>query len=241
VSDHQSHPGAPTFNIGALSRIVVSDDEHLIASLQGVARAGCALLMNCAAASVTLVEDGRARTIASTNEAAVAIDQAQYDADDGPCLEAARKSVVVRIDWMPKAQRWKNVAARAIDLGVLSSLSLPLVLPGPSTIGAFNVYGALGGAFDEDDEQIGQAFAVQASVVVANAKAYWAAFESTRQLAEAMESRSVIEQAKGILMRSERCTADRAFEILRGASQRQNRKLRDIAAELVARTAGGEA
>ena len=77
------------------------------------------------------------------------------------------------------------------------------------------------------------AFALQASIVVANAHAYWASFELTRHLTAAMASRAVIEQAKGILMAVHRFSADDAFDRLRRQSQSENRKLRSVAADLV--------
>ncbi len=85
-----------------------------------------------------------------------------------------------------------------------------------------------------------ETFAAQASIVVSNAQSYWAAFELSENLAKAMESRAVIEQAKGILMSRLRIDADAAFGVLRERSQASNRKLRDIAADIVNTTGGGD-
>ena len=74
---------------------------------------------------------------------------------------------------------------------------------------------------------------------MSNALAYWGAFDQAANLTLAMEHRAEIEQAKGILMATQRCTADEAFDLLRRASQRENRKLRDVAADLVRHTAEG--
>ncbi len=76
---------------------------------------------------------------------------------------------------------------------------------------------------------------MHASVVLANAQAYWSAYELSRQLQQAMESRASIEQAKGILIEQSGVNEDEAFQLLRRASQRENRKLRDIATEVVRR------
>lgn len=76
-------------------------------------------------------------------------------------------------------------------------------------------------------------FAAQAAIVLANAQAYWDARTLSEQMSEAMEHRSTIEQAKGIIMAGGGRNADEAFQVLVRASQRENRKLRDVAAEIV--------
>ena len=78
-------------------------------------------------------------------------------------------------------------------------------------------------------------FAAQAAVVLANAEAYWASRALASQLEEALASRAVIEQAKGILMATQRCGPDAAFALLRSESQNTNRKVRDVAADYVRR------
>ncbi len=74
---------------------------------------------------------------------------------------------------------------------------------------------------------------------MANAQAYWGARDHIKNLDEAMRSRAVIEQAKGILMARSSLDPDEAFDMLRRASQRENRKLRDVATDLVDRTQTG--
>ena len=102
--------------------------------------AGCVLLANCAGASVTIIERGRPSTAASTDDDALALDHVQYDADDGPCLTAARHQHVIRIDAMDTDTRWPAFGAAARARGVGSSLSMPLDLGGES-VGGLNVYG----------------------------------------------------------------------------------------------------
>ena len=81
---------------------------------------------------------------------------------------------------------------------------------------------------------MGMLFASQAAVVLLNANAYWDSRALNERLGEAMDHRALIEQAKGMLMNAQRCTGDQAFGLLVKASQRENVKLRDIAARLVA-------
>ena len=218
---------------------LLSDDASLVESLQGVATAGCSLLHGCEAASVTILERDRPMTISSTSDTALALDGAQYRQDDGPCLRAAREERVVRVDDAPNHPDWTEFAQAAKELGVSSSLSIPLALPDPVTFGGINFYGGGDRSFDDDDQRLAEAFAAQAATVVSNALAYWGAFDQATNLTLAMEHRAEIEQAKGILMVTQHCSPDAAFDLLRRASQRENRKLRDIAADLVRKTADG--
>ena len=118
-----------------------------------------------------------------------------------------------------------------------STLSLPLLV-GEGSVGALNFYSTKEDGFSDEDRRNSATFALQAAVVLANAQAYWDARTLNEHLAEAMRSRATIEQAKGILMAQSNVGPDAAFELLRSASQRENRKLRDIAQELVDRHSG---
>jgi GAF domain-containing protein len=228
-------------SISSVAQRALADDSSLVESLQAVAAAGCSLIEPCTRASITIIERGRPATVACTDDVALALDQAQYEVGDGPCLAAARDTTVIRLDHTEAAARWPSFAASAQAHGVQSSLSVPLMLSGDGVHGGLNLYGSAAEAFGEDDQHVAEVFASQASVVVANAISYWQAFEQSRQLTAAMESRAVIEQAKGVLMGAQHCSADEAFDLLRRASQRENRKLRDIAVEVVERAIRPEA
>ncbi|MGI8683759.1 MAG: ANTAR domain-containing protein [Acidimicrobiales bacterium] len=108
------------------------------------------------------------------------------------------------------------------------------------TAGGLNLYGGEAGSFDEADERLATLFASYAAAVIANVAAYASAHELAEHLQKAMESRGVIEQAKGVLMARQHCSPDEAFDILRRASHRENRKLRDIAVDLVRPAQAGE-
>lgn len=219
-----------------LSFRLLTADESLADNLQEVAAAGCSLVERCSAASITILEDGRRRgaTVAATNDIARALDQAQYDEDEGPCLYAARTGEAVRIEGDRLADAWPKFGRAALEHDVVAVLAVPLRAAGDGSVGGLNLYGREDD-FDEPDQRLAEAFAAQASAVVSNALAYWGAFEQTRTITLAMESRAVIEQAKGILMSTQRCSPDEAFDLLRRASQRENRKLRDLATEIVRR------
>jgi GAF domain-containing protein len=235
----QDAPRTPS-GFEALARTLLTDDANLGDALRRVAETGCGVLANCSSASVTIVERGRPITVGSTSDVAQALDDAQYDAGDGPCLTAARERVLVRIDDIATERRWPDFAQRAVQRGVHTSLSVPLNLAREDTSGGFNVYGSVAAGFSDDDEQLCQAFAAQASIVVSNAQAYWASLELSANLSKAMESRAVIEQAKGILMTTYRVSADDAFDLLVARSQTENRKLREVASDVVHEALGGD-
>jgi GAF domain-containing protein len=161
-------------------------------------------------------------------------DELQYEKGYGPCMDAGRGGVLLRIDDMQTEERWPDYVRHAqAEAGVRSSLSVPLPYQG-SSIGALNNYSSRPGAFATPESlQAGLEVAEIVAVTVANAEAHWQLGEQARNMRIAMESRAVIEQAKGVLMAQRHVTAEQAFEILREASQRYNRKLRDIAAGMV--------
>jgi GAF domain-containing protein len=214
----------------------VTDDANLVESLQRVASAGCDLVANCAASSVTIITAGRPVTMAATDDVAASLDQAQYDADDGPCLTSARTEDIVSIDDLAADDRWPPFRDAGRELGIASSMSVPLLISDDDTLGALNVYGKAAGGFTTADLAAVRDFATHAAVVVSNVIAYWEALALSRNLNAAMEHRGVIEQAKGILMGAHAISPDDAFNLLRERSQRENRKLRDIAIDVVAGT-----
>ena len=181
---------------------------------------------------LTLVKHGQPTTSVFTDPTSPEIDQAQYEADAGPCVDALKTGEIMRVDSTEREDRWPDFAKAARQRGIHSTLSMPLLVAG-EPVGALNLYGRTEGAFGNGQEGLAAAFAVQASVALANAQAYWEAKEVAEHLNEAMKSRAVIEQAKGMLMAAQGCTADEAFDLLVRASQRSNRKLRDVAGELV--------
>lgn len=185
-------------------------------------------------AAITMMVEGAPRTGVFTHPDAPEIDEAQYSTGAGPCLAAFHDQVVYRIDSTLEDLRWPEFATVASQYGVLSTLSVPLFARGES-LGALNLYAEDVGAFDEGHERAVSLFADQASIVLANAQVYWDARQLSENLQQAMESRDIISQAIGILMATGRHPSSKAFEILKSASQRENRRVRDIAEEIVAR------
>lgn len=189
------------------------------------------------ATSITLLRADKAYTAAHSGEMALAADELQYEHGYGPCMDAGRGGVLLRVDDMRTETRWPDYVAHVCaTTPVRSSLSIPLPYQGAS-IGALNNYSSKPAAFASPASlRAGTDVAEVIAVAVANADAHAQLFEQARNMRLAMESRSVIEQAKGVLMAQRHVDAEQAFEILRDASQRYNRKLRDIAFGVVEST-----
>jgi GAF domain-containing protein len=215
----------------ALAGLLLAN-ETLQSVLQHVAYSAVRTIPACDAAGVSLAQAGNVTTAAVSDELVTRVDQDQYDTGEGPCLDTLRTGEARRSPSLDAETRWPSFTPRARAKGVKSCLSIPLVVGNHGTAGALNLY-ATSGAFGEDDEDIGRSFATPASVAVANARAYAKAQAVIGQLHEALESRDVIGQAKGIIRVREGCTSDEAFERLRTMSQHRNIKLHDIARAIV--------
>jgi GAF domain-containing protein len=216
-----------------LSRVVFADRTltDVLTDVTAIAARG---IPGAEASSITLLRGDKAFTAAHSGDMALAADELQYEHGYGPCMDAGRGGVLLRVDDMRTEERWPDYAAHVVaTTPVRSSLSVPLPYQG-SSIGALNNYSTKVGAFASPESlQAGAEVAEVIAVAVANADAHAQLFEQARNMRLAMESRAVIEQAKGVLMAQRHVDAEAAFEILRDASQRYNRKLRDIAVGIV--------
>jgi len=181
--------------------------------------------------SLTVVRNEQPTTAASTGPRARALDETQYRRGYGPCVEAAIGGHVVEISDGRTESRWPDFMPTFLGAGALSSLAVPV--PAAQLSAGLNVYASRVEAFAEEDRQTLTRFADFAAVVLTNIDALQNARELAENLRRAMEFRAVIEQAKGILIERHKLTADQAFRLLAEASQRANRKLHDIAEDLV--------
>ena len=219
----------------ALSRVVFADRslEEVLSEITDLARRN---IPGAVSTSITLIRDDRGFTAAHSGEMALVADELQYAKGYGPCLDAGRGNVVLRVDDMRTETRWPDYSARVQEEGVRSSLSVPLPYQGTS-IGALNNYSTEPAAFATPESLAAAAEVAEAiAVVVLNADVHAQLGEQARNMRLAMNSRAVIEQAKGVLMAQRHIDADQAFDVLREASQRYNRKLRDIATGIVEST-----
>lgn len=202
------------------------------------AEAPDAVLREAVQAAVELVpgaQDGSATTIvvgklvshkAESGTLPMRVDALMSELGEGPCLDALREhKPLVRVDDMRTESRWPRLAPRAAELGALSVLTFPLYYK-DDNLSALNLYAGNAHAFTEESEQIGCLIAVHAAVAYAGA-------QRTENLLAALETRDQIGQAVGLLMERYSISSDRAFNTLVRFSRQTNRKLRDVALELI--------
>jgi GAF domain-containing protein len=234
ADSQQPEPSGPSEafeRLGSLSLRELSMDSLL----QTVADLAKAVMPGNPEASVSLLVRDRPTTVVSTGQLATDLDETQYDAGHGPCLHAARTGELTEIPDTRTDDRWPDYTPRAVEHGNLSSLSVPLSIDEKEQVtGALNIYARRPEAFDEASRSVAIRFAPYAAVAAGNLYAYQSARDMGDNLQTALESRAVIDQAKGILMERHKLTADQAFQALAQASMRANRKVRDIADHLVA-------
>jgi GAF domain-containing protein len=234
MSDHQ--PLEPSEAFAELGRIRLASTD-IGSILDKIAELAQRAIPGADEVSVTLMRGNGAHTAAFTGELALACDERQYERGHGPCLDAASTAATLLIDDMERETRWPDYTPGAAAAGALSSLSIGMPVH-ESAAGALNIYATKPDAFDDDAIVLAQTFAGYAAVALANAHLYDTQATLAQQMQAAMESRAVIEQAKGIIMGERHCGPDEAFRILSKLSQDTNRKLRDVAAAIVASAHG---
>ena len=185
-----------------------------------------------AGAGVTLVDARGKRSMAASNSLVERADALQYRLDAGPCLTSYQHQVPVRVDDVLADTRWPDWSTGVVEVGVRSMLSLPLVAA-DTCIGAIKVYSTVPAAFDDQAQRLLQLFARQAAILLVNTQTLADARRTNLHLTEALETRDVIGQAKGILLAQGAADDRAAFAILVAASQHTNTKLHAVARQLV--------
>ncbi|MDT8912505.1 GAF and ANTAR domain-containing protein [Amycolatopsis sp. PS_44_ISF1] len=220
----------------AMESLTAMLDQHeldLGQMLQAVCEHVVRVVAGADMASITLVRDGAAETVASTDQRAVNFDREQYRLGDGPCLQAARTGTPVRVGVGAVADQWPQFASSARDLGVSSFLAAPLTVDEDMS-GSVNLFGFGEHGFGELEVKVLELYTAAVVFGLRSARRYFDAKELVAQLNRALETRAVIDQAKGILMAAHRIDAEEAFRRLVKRSQDGNQKLYDVAAEFVA-------
>lgn len=223
-------------SIGDLTGLL-SLEEGTDRALQRVTNLASTVVAAADGVGITLVSWGAPGSIPSMRTAAYsdpwvdAIDVDQYETGEGPCIDAILMKDVVHLRAMDDS-RYPKFSARATAGGLGSVLAVPLAVE-DRALGALNLYARKVDAFDPLAEAVARSFAAQAAVALVNIELYEGARKLSDQLGEAMESRAAIEQAKGILMGREHCSADLAFGHLKVMSQEQNIKLSQIAMNII--------
>jgi GAF domain-containing protein len=229
----------PTPNVSQLQDVLLSTgslEEFLdevtaqAAGSTGDGQLSCGLTVH--------THEKRPYTVSSSDGFAAALDEIQYHAGEGPCLQALRTGEVVDFAELTGETRWPTFVAQATDTGLHASLSMPM-RTAELTVGALNLY-RRAGRFTTTDRQRAEAFAERATGAVVLAVRLSEQQRISADLQAALVSRSTIDQALGVLMAQQHCNADEAFVLLRRASQRSNIKLHEIASRIITEVSGQE-
>ena len=211
------------------------DVDRFLAEL---ARVAVSVVDAPVACGITVRYEHGLLTVGSSEALAELLDETQYRLGDGPCLHALETGRTVDVADLRSDDRWPSYRARALEAGLRCSLSVPLSVNG-DLFGALNVYGFdsahLFGPGPRRDLEL---FAAQAAGTLRVAIRQVKDSTLLSQMEESLRSRTVIDQALGIIMGRQGCTATVAFELLRRESQNNHRRLYDVAAGLITATTG---
>jgi len=212
--------------LSRLANLLTTTDD-LDSALHEVAELARAAVPGCDGTAVVVRDPNRPRTVAATDDRTRALAGYQQGHEQGPGVEALQYGEPRRIDDMMSESRWPGFCAEASRRGLGSALAVPLRMA-RDTSGALTLYA-----------QGTHVFAgLVHDVALSNADLYFASRRLVENLHAALDSRAVIEQAKGIIMAKERCSEQEAFESLRAQSQHTHQKLRDVARETVSAVSG---
>jgi GAF domain-containing protein len=226
-----SDDGGLDAGIAELTKFFVGD-KTMLDTLHRVSALAVDAIDSAAYAGLTMMVDDEMATGVFTDPDAPEIDQAQYDSGEGPCIASFRTGEINRVADTTADGPWPAFRAACVAHGIRSTASFPMMIDDVRH-GAMNLYSPTADAFGSEEVRLGRSFAAQAAVVIAYARSYWNARQLSEHLEAALVHRAEIEQAKGIIIASTGVTPDAAFEILVKQSQHENRKLRQVAIELV--------
>ncbi len=197
----------------------------------------CAQVLGVSAAGVLLTDQrGTLQVVAASTEQTRLLELLQLQTDQGPCPECFLTGRPIAVaDLATAASRWPRFAAQAVKIGFASVHALPMRLR-TDVIGALNLFGNQPGALDPDIIQLGQALADVATIGLLQARAIHQRDALAEQLQTALNSRVIIEQAKGVIAERRHLDMDQSFTLLRSTARTTNRRLSDLARAVVDRS-----
>ena len=194
----------------------------------------CVEVLDIAAAGIMLVaSDGDLHLMTSSSEAMRVVELFELQTQEGPCLDAYRSGQpVVNEDLATVDGRWPQFATVAMAAGFHAADAIPMRLRG-QVIGALNLFRTQPGSLNDDDVVLAQALADIATIAILQHRTALETRVVNDQLNQALNSRIVIEQAKGMVAERERLDMDQAFARLRGHARNNNLRLSDVATDVV--------
>jgi transcriptional regulator with GAF, ATPase, and Fis domain len=197
----------------------------------------CAEVLGVSAAGVLLADQrGTLQVVAASTEQTRLLELLQLQTDQGPCPECFHTGRPIAVaDLSSAADRWPRFIAAAREVGFASVHALPMRLR-TDVIGALNLFGTQPGALDADTIRLGQALADVATIGLLQARAIHQRDTIAEQLQSALNSRVIIEQAKGVIAERRQLDMDQSFTLLRSTARSSNRRLSDLARAIVDRS-----
>jgi len=213
---------AETFSEVARS---LAHQGDVVETLQRIGTMAVQTLDACEHAGISFVERRRITSPASSGDVPKVVDAIQSEVGEGPCMDAIEEHEVFQTGDLGAECRWPQFSKRAYEeTGIRSILAIRLFVE-EDTLGALNLYSTVPDAFDDTDVALGSVFAAHAAVAISAAT-------REQNLERKAATRDLIGRAKGILMAREHVTDDKAFDMLRRASQRLNIKLTAVAEQI---------
>ncbi len=182
---------------------------------------------------ITLLRPRKPITVAADSDRARLLDEVQYVHAEGPCLEACRVATTILVDQVGAEERWPAYMAAVAGNGVQSILAVPFELAGAGRA-ALNLYADAVGVFTPETISTAESFVHRASGALRLAVEVARHTDTAANLQAAMESRTTIDLAAGMLMAQNRCSQEEAIAFLQRASNTRNTKMRDVAAAVIA-------
>jgi GAF domain-containing protein len=208
-------------------------DEFDVIDFLHVLTERCVQLLGVSAAGL-LLTDGQdtLQLVAASSERTRLLELFQLQTDQGPCVDCFRTGQPVSVVDLPAAGRWPRFTAAAAEVGFAAVHALPMRLRN-ECIGALNLFDTHPGALDEDKLRIGQALADVATIGLLQQRSIRHREALTEQLQSALNSRVLIEQAKGVLAERLHLDVADAFALLRNGARSHNRRLSELAQSIV--------
>lgn len=209
-------------------------DDFDVVELLTLLASRCVETLDVSAAGLILVgPDGVPKVLASSSEAMRVLELFELQANEGPCFDCLQSGrAVVDGDLRDAAERWPRFTAEALDAGFHSTSALPMRLR-HTVIGALNLFRETPGPLSAEDVVVAQAFADVATIAILQHRAAAEAQRLNDQLTTALNSRIVIEQAKGVLAERAGIDVGAAFERLRSHARNHNLRLVEVAHAVV--------
>lgn len=188
---------------------------------------------------ITLLRHRSAATVASSSEHAQAVDEIQYQFGDGPCLRSCREGVLVHVPDFALDTEFPDYNDTVLRNGIRSVLAVPFDLPGADARAGLNLYSEKPNVFDPGAVESAVSYVRQASKGLRLAVLLAQRNDNAANMKRAMESRTIIDTALGIIIAQNRCSQEDAINLIKSASSTRNLKLRDVAAAIVESAGGG--